>query len=255
MRSRQKCCVCGRPSWKSRGNPAEDAFCSTTCEGQARRNPADDYRLVDLMSARSADHGRPVTVKCDGCGKDFQTQTPVVHPVFCCEGCLDSRQCAGHCRMVPRAEGTRGNPSMSPMLRGYVECALWSETDNSTPSGGDPFDKNYTADDIEPASLAKMAEDVQKFADANADDIADSGLSDQRVGHNFWLSRNGHGLGFFDENSVDSIIRDRLQDAARHFGESNLLVDDGVLYIFPPPAGAPQRGPVRFRWNPGKRYV
>jgi hypothetical protein len=55
--------------------------------------------------------------------------------------------------------------------------------------------------------------------------LSDSGLSDKRAGHYFWLSRNGHGSGFFDENL------DALQDAAKAYSEFDLYVgDDGVIY-------------------------
>ena len=39
----------------------------------------------------------------------------------------------------------------------YVECALWSTNDESDESGGVPMDENYGIDDIDPATLGKMA--------------------------------------------------------------------------------------------------
>ena len=33
---------------------------------------------------------------------------------------------------------------LDAFTQAYVECALWSTCDNSTPSGGVPFDCNYS---------------------------------------------------------------------------------------------------------------
>lgn len=62
-------------------------------------------------------------------------------------------------------------------------------------------------------------------------------LSDEQAGHDFWLSRNGHGSGFFDRcdhNSPDTVCTacNELQADARGWGESDLYRgDDGKLYL------------------------
>ena len=43
----------------------------------------------------------------------------------------------------------------------YVEAALWSSNDDSTPQGGEPLDANYGIDDIDPDTLAAMIEDCR----------------------------------------------------------------------------------------------
>jgi hypothetical protein len=48
-------------------------------------------------------------------------------------------------------------------------------------------------------------------------------------GHDFWLTRNGHGAGFWDGELGD--IGDRLTEASKAFGEVCLTVcDDGEIY-------------------------
>jgi len=49
----------------------------------------------------------------------------------------------------------------------YVECALWSSTDESDESGGDPMDDNYDESDIAPEAMAKMQEDCLDFINAD----------------------------------------------------------------------------------------
>lgn len=49
----------------------------------------------------------------------------------------------------------------------------------------------------------------------------------EQAGHDFWLSRNGHGTGFWDRDSYyyKDCIRDWLQRRAETFGESDVLYE------------------------------
>jgi hypothetical protein len=120
----------------------------------------------------------------------------------------------------------------------YVECALWSSNDESAPSGGEPLDRNYSASDIADETLQKMKTDCEQFQAQNDalltqyyDELPVSEWgSEAQAGHDFWLSRNGHGAGFFDRD-VSKYLRDTLQDNARAFGTFDLYIgDDGQIY-------------------------
>ena len=45
------------------------------------------------------------------------------------------------------------------MLAGYIEAALFSTNDESTPEGGEPLDNNYNESDLTPECRAGMRED------------------------------------------------------------------------------------------------
>lgn len=134
------------------------------------------------------------------------------------------------------------NPSTDKIFDGYVECALWSSMDNSNEQGGEPLDRNYTRNDIAKSALLKMRADVDAFYEANRADC-DTCVSprpsewsaDEQIGHDLWLSRNGHGAGFFDAykgTPYSDDVADRLQEAARKLGEQDLYVgDDGQIYV------------------------
>jgi len=118
---------------------------------------------------------------------------------------------------------------LDTFTRSYIETALWSSTDNTDESGGEPLDANYDAEDIAPETLAQMAEDCRDFQESNREDLETCGLPDSRAGHNFWLNRNGHGAGFWDEGN-DPVFR-RLSDACKPYGSFDLYVgDDGQIY-------------------------
>lgn len=113
-------------------------------------------------------------------------------------------------------------------VRGYVECALWSSSDQTDDQGGEPLDANYSPDDIATESLMRMTLDCDAFMTECAADLAD--IEAGQAGHDFWLTRNGHGAGFWDRGLGD--LGERLSDAARVHGSSDLYVgDDGALYI------------------------
>jgi hypothetical protein len=116
---------------------------------------------------------------------------------------------------------------MDKFTAAYVEAALWSSMDESTPSGGYPLDRNYGPDDITPETLELMKADCAKFQEAHADDIApDLGLA----GYHFWLTRCGHGSGFWAGHWAEK-VGERLTEASHKYGEFHLYVgDDGRIH-------------------------
>lgn len=107
----------------------------------------------------------------------------------------------------------------------YIECALWA----SIGDNGEPLDKAYGPDDIAPETLARMVSDCADFQRDNADALRESGLSDSCAGHDFWLNRNGHGSGFWDEG--DHPVFRELSDASKGWGTFDLYVgDDGKIH-------------------------
>lgn len=91
---------------------------------------------------------------------------------------------------------------LDQFTQAYVVCALWSTNDNADESGGEPLDSNYGPEDIAPETLAKMAEDCRQFQADQQQELERAGLTPERAGRNFWLNRNGHGSGFWDEYSA-----------------------------------------------------
>ena len=121
--------------------------------------------------------------------------------------------------------------AIEAMLAQYIETALWSSTDNSDESGGEPLDANYGPDDIDPSARASMRLDCAHFIRLNRAAIGDKY---EDAGHDFWLTRNRHGAGFWDRpDQWGGTLRAKaLTDSAHAFGSSDLYVgDDGRLYV------------------------
>lgn len=118
-------------------------------------------------------------------------------------------------------------------LRAYCVAALWSSTDEN----GEPLDAVFSFDDIAPETLASMREDCADFIKANAADLAEYAermaneqwSGEERAGHDFWLTRNGHGAGFWDRGL--GALGERLSEAASVYGGVDLYAgDDGRIY-------------------------
>lgn len=125
---------------------------------------------------------------------------------------------------------------MNPFLTSYIEAALWSSMDNTNDQGGEPLDRNYSASDLAPETLARMTTDCEKFQAeytkaVNALDYVSGDFEETKVAHDFWLTRNRHGAGFWD-GDYPKAIGDALTKLAHSFGECDLYVgDDGKLYL------------------------
>lgn len=113
--------------------------------------------------------------------------------------------------------------TLDTVLTAYVECALWSSTDDDC----EPLDANYTLDDISPDTLAVMRSDCEDFLTTNAELLGD--MDPEQIGHDFWLTRNGHGAGFWDRGLGER--GDKLTTMCKPYGSFDLYVgDDGLIY-------------------------
>ncbi len=124
--------------------------------------------------------------------------------------------------------------TLPSFLRAYVTTALWSSVNDE----GDPLDRDYSETDLAPETLEKMRADCERFETENQATleaaIATGGPDFdemERAAHDFWLTRNHHGAGFWDGDWPEPYAR-QLTDAAHAFGECDLYVgDDGKIYL------------------------
>lgn len=100
----------------------------------------------------------------------------------------------------------------------YLDAALWSTTDED----GDPLDANYHHFDFAPETLRRMVADCVAFQE-EFHELIESDLS--QAGHDFWLTREGHGCGFWDGDWPEEIGA-FLTAACEQLGPFDLDVDD-----------------------------
>ncbi len=111
-------------------------------------------------------------------------------------------------------------------VQAYLECALWASTDEE----GEPLDAQYGVENLAPVALAQAKRECEAVLTENDDDI---GRRVERAGGDFWLTRNGHGAGFWDGDWLEPHAT-RLTEASHAAGGRDLYVgDDGQLYFTP----------------------
>ncbi len=109
---------------------------------------------------------------------------------------------------------------LEAFLEAYTECALWSSTDDDG--------EGLEGLDVAPETHDAFAEDCEAFVASEWNDLQhlDAGQS----GHDFWLTRNGHGAGFWDRGLGE--LGERLTKASKVWGGVDLYVgDDGEVHV------------------------
>ena len=149
---------------------------------------------------------------------------------------------------------------LNQILFGYIEAALWTEEENLKDQqsseyknyfGDDDYEdedesdeleklikvsqkknqktlNNFVLEDIEPDSRIQAYLDIKKFielAGINSikEAVTENGFS--RLGHDVWLTRNGHGAGFFD-HSYEYETEKSLMSAAKQLGSVDMYLSD-----------------------------
>lgn len=113
----------------------------------------------------------------------------------------------------------------------YLETILWAENDQSDERGGAPLDRNYgvwdfsdEARDQAHIDLSNFRRDMGHALNAIGDEADELNLDEWP--RDFWLSRNGHGTGFFDREELYGELADVLQVLAKLQGEAYVYVGD-----------------------------
>lgn len=119
---------------------------------------------------------------------------------------------------------------LDEFTRHYLIAALWS----SCLDDGTPMDDEYDIDDIEPDTRAQAMQDCLDFQQANRALLKryaalhvsslDAPTWHASAGHDFWLTRNRHGAGFWDRGL--GALGDALTAAAQAYGGVDLLETD-----------------------------
>lgn len=121
------------------------------------------------------------------------------------------------------------------MVRAYVNAAIWcghvyeSEEDEREGTNAIPMDDyGYSEDDCAFSTWKRAVSDCRDFIEASAHIVHDWDAS--QFGHDFYLTRCGHGAGFWDRGKGEA--GERLTDLCRPYGSADLWADptDSKLY-------------------------
>lgn len=141
-------------------------------------------------------------------------------------------------------------PELDEFEYAYVVAALWASTCDMMVNGrlkrDVEMDHRYGPEDMEHDTLVimktecgifrRMARELLEKAEHLGEyaKCVNGYTAAQRAGHDFWLTRNGHGAGFWDrglETPDGEDVGQKLTDLAHSFGEAHLWVSRGRVYI------------------------
>jgi hypothetical protein len=112
-------------------------------------------------------------------------------------------------------------------VQAYEECLLWSSVDETYEEQTTFQDGGYGVEDIHPDTAAGHVLECVDFIRHNLEDL--DGIDAGQAGHDFWLTRNHHGAGFWDRGLGE--VGDRLTKAAHVYGGVDpYLGDDGKIH-------------------------
>ncbi|MFC8797281.1 hypothetical protein ACFT2C_06085 [Promicromonospora sp. NPDC057138] len=133
-------------------------------------------------------------------------------------------------------------PRLTAHLREFdqqVDDAIWAYTNAALWTDGDHIEQrtdggSWSPDDLDPASRATLEHEVRRFLTVHRESIAQAreavaGYDGAQIGHDLWLTRNGHGTGFWDRGLGDA--GDHLSDAVRGHTVDLSVSKDGALVI------------------------
>ena len=110
-------------------------------------------------------------------------------------------------------------------LQAYKTAMLWSESDDDGNALIDSYDDADFSDEL----AEKIETDCKKFFDENYEIMVNANRDFSQHGHDFVLTRNGHGAGFWDRGYGK--LGEMLTEACKPYGEMNLYIgDDGWIY-------------------------
>lgn len=113
---------------------------------------------------------------------------------------------------------------LEEMLVAYIECAFWSSMHGDDHLDELGFDLSDPAREMMEGDCAKFLEKV------DLEELPLEEMNPEQIGHDFWLTRNGHGAGFWDRGLGE--LGERLTKISKDFGEIDLyLGDDELVWI------------------------
>lgn len=135
-------------------------------------------------------------------------------------------------RTVPNPAEFTAWEHLDAFTQGYVEALFFTEHDQG----------NAGFADLAPEALAQIIQDCAKFQASDAYKAVEATNDgshpdhwacpgDEHGGHDFWLTRNGHGAGFWDGDWPEPYATE-LDKAAKSFGQVDVyLGDDGKVHL------------------------
>jgi hypothetical protein len=112
------------------------------------------------------------------------------------------------------------NKCVTLMFNAYLECAEWADK----PEDEDWDSYGFYSESMDLAWFECCA--FLHLAEWNTQD-----WTMEQLGRDFWLTRNGHGAGFWDRDIGTEDSRSKLTELSKVFGMRSIYTNGGYIYI------------------------
>lgn len=103
-----------------------------------------------------------------------------------------------------------------PILKAYLAAAIWTDETLEDENGETVLPEGLTIYDFSDESVEQARKDISAFMEqAKQTWPMIEEIDPERVGHDLWLTRNGHGSGFWDGREFYGTHGDTLSEIAR----------------------------------------
>lgn len=106
------------------------------------------------------------------------------------------------------------------ILKHYLIAALWT---------GD-LASEFDTEDFEEDSIESSRKDIISFVEKAGTLLGE--LEPSQIGHDFWLTRNRHGVGFWDREYLPKEIKEKLTEICHLFDEVNIDVENDCVFLY-----------------------
>lgn len=114
---------------------------------------------------------------------------------------------------------------LEKFTQAFITVLLWLESDDE----GDSLSDFYDESDLSEELKEKIQKDCKQFFNENYEIMVNASRDFPQHGHDFYLTRNGHGAGFWDRGYGN--LGEILTEKCKSYGEINAYVgDDGLIY-------------------------
>lgn len=121
--------------------------------------------------------------------------------------------------------------------KAYIEAIFFTEAHSDNPDL-----EHATIEQFTMASMAKIKADCRKFQQKVVDagiDLDEACLkstqqysAEELAGHDFWLTRNHHGAGFWDDSDWEKSVGSILTKISHEFSNIDILMDDNDKLVY-----------------------
>ena len=114
--------------------------------------------------------------------------------------------------------------TLDQFLDAVFKAALWSTTDDKDK----PLDQSYSVDDFDPEAKEIITTHAKSFWYRTYFYLSNEGSASE-LGHDFWLTSQGHGSGFWDGDWPT--YGEMFTKLAQHYPTMDLTVEGSKIYL------------------------